>query len=179
MAAEPEERLVSRPPLPGLESLDVGCMLLWKVGTGSREASHAGEMRGREKRKFRSEPHARGPGRSSRPKKKSRPVPGTAQVAAWNLIPQRPCTAVTLFAAITQDRQQTVDSSVTWAAHRVYFRTPTRSRDCKHPSAGDTHRYAVSSMGMEQGAPGSIRTIEWEWCNCDAAYDISRAHPVV
>jgi hypothetical protein len=47
-------------------------------------------------------------------KKKSRPVSGTAQVVAWNSIPQRLCTAVTLFAAIpSENRQRAVDSSVT------------------------------------------------------------------
>src|ERR1700688_248202 len=65
------------------------------------------------------------------PRKKSRPVPGTAQVVAWNLIPQRPCTAVTLFAAIPrQGRQQTVDSSVTCTTRWRHFQTTKGASAC-------------------------------------------------
>src|SRR5580692_4785907 len=55
-------------------------------------------------------------------------LPGRLKVLAWNLIPQRPCTAVTLFAAIPcQDRQQAVDLSVTSATHWRHFQAPTGS----------------------------------------------------
>ena len=86
----------------------MGCMLLRKVGTARCEASRDGETgEGME---------AAGSGslvpedlfRKNRKTcslelrigKRAVLLPGRLKVLAWNLIPQRPCTAVTLFAAI-------------------------------------------------------------------------------
>jgi hypothetical protein len=116
-------------------------MLLWKVGTARCEASRDSEMGGRHGGSRFWKPCAgrlvpeglfgktgRLAASSCGSRKRAVLLPGRLKVLAWNLIPQRPCTAVTLFAAIPcQDRQQAVDLSVTSATHWRHFQAPTGS----------------------------------------------------
>ena len=89
-------------------------MLPGKIGTGSCEASCGSELQG----SVEAVASKKTGSLTLVSKKKSRPISGRLKVEAWNLIPQRLCTAVTLFAAIRcDDRQQAVDSSVTCATH--------------------------------------------------------------
>jgi hypothetical protein len=139
-----------------LGSLDLGCMLLWKVSTGSCEASRINEMRGAPRRRQvleTSEPQA------ADRKKRAVLLPGRLKVVAWNLIPQRPCTAVTLFAAIpAQDRQQAVDSSVTSATHWRHFRTRTSTPQGARERLAATAICLASRLSNWSGAT-AIRSI--------------------
>jgi hypothetical protein len=177
IAAEPEGRRVSRPPLlycrgirriPGI------------VGLGLRVA-----LQGRHVQ-LRSKPRRRNARKAWRrqvletlepeacfQEKRAVLLPGRLKVVAWNLIPQRPCTAVTLFAAIPcQDRQQTVDSSVTSATHWRHFQTPAGSSARRHQKAyACTRGYAVT-VRMEQ-------SVFWLVCGATAMPSaIGRAYTV-
>ena len=86
----------------------MGCMLLWKVGTARSEASRDSElgegMAAAGSGSFVPEDLFRKNRKTCslelRIEKRVVLLPGRLKVLAWNLIPQRPCTAVTLFAAI-------------------------------------------------------------------------------